>query len=175
MPASAACRHFLNFCKSKPGEENHHLENKKKLWESLILPVIFIAIALFVIFNMQTSKRIPSADAMFPTLSAIGLILSSIPMIIQSFRGTMIKDPIEFQPLIRVLIVAAVLFLYVLCLKPVGYLISTFVLCNVILLLIGYEKRVFGAVYSLILTLAVYGIFKVLLNVPLAQGIFGLS
>lgn len=139
----------------------------------MALPLVFIALALFVIYEMQF-KKIPKADAAFPTLAAILLILSSVPLIVQSFRGNMNREPIQLQPFLRVLVVAAVLFLYVFCLKPVGYLISTFVLCNVILLLIGYEKRLFGAVYSLILTLAVYGIFKLLLHVPLAPGILGL-
>ncbi len=149
------------------------MKDKKKFWGSMALPIVLIALAAFVIYEMQF-KKIPKADAAFPTLSAILLILSCIPMIIQSFKGTMTRTAIEGRPFLMVLLMAAVLFLYVFSLKTVGYLISTFVLCNVVLLLIGYEKRAFGILYSLILTLVVYAIFKVILHVPLAQGILGL-
>lgn len=149
------------------------LKDRKKFWGSIALPIVFLAIAAIVIYEMQL-KKMPAADAAFPTLAAVLLIISSVPLIMQSCRGTMSREQIALQPFLRMLLVAMVLFLYVFCLKPVGYLISTFVLCNVILLLIGYEKRLFGAVYSLVLTLIVYGIFKLPLGVPLPMGILGL-
>lgn len=136
-------------------------------------PVLFTAIALFVIYQMQF-KSVPASDAAFPTLASVILILGSIPLYIQAVKGTMTHTKIVPTEFLRVLFLVAVLYLYVHFLKSVGYIICTFLLCLVLLLYLGYEKKLFGVLYSVIVTGVVYLIFKVLLNVPLAPGILGL-
>ena len=149
------------------------MKDKKQVWGALPLPLFLTAVGLFVIYEMQF-KKVPDSEAAYPTLAAIILLLSSIPLYIQSFKGTMNRDAIRLYPFLRVMLLAAILLFYVYMLKKVGYLICTFVLCNIVLMLFGYEKKLFGVIYSLILSFSVYGIFKLLLGVPLAAGIFGL-
>lgn len=137
---------------------------------SLMLPVTITVFGLFVITYMIV-HGFPESEMKFPLVCSILLLICTIPMYIQAFRGEMLRNEITLPGMTKVLIMAAALFIYATVLKQVGFLLDTFALCVFILFYIGYEKKVFGVVYSAILTVVVYTIFKILLGVPLPSGL----
>lgn len=138
-----------------------------------VVPVFFTTVALYVIYEMQF-KNVPKSDAAFPTVAAVVMLLGAIPTWIQAIKGTMSHEKIDLFALLRIIFLAAVLYLYVFFLKSVGYLICTFLLCVIVLFSLGYEKKLIAVLYSAVMTGTVYILFKILLHVPLSAGVFAL-
>lgn len=145
---------------------------RKGFVASLALPVFIAGLGIFVICQMMVTK-IPASEAKFPAICVVLMLICTIPLFMQAVRGEMIREEIEIPQFIRVCGMVLALVLYATFFKKIGYLLSTFALCLFILFYIGYQKRLFGIIYSAALTGIVYAVFKLLLGVPLPLGLLG--
>lgn len=73
---------------------------------------------------------------------------------------------------IRVYITMAILAIYCILLKPVGFIISTVVMMSVFVQWFYRKKIYITIIISVVVTLVVYSLFKFVLNVPIGFGLF---
>lgn len=114
---------------------------------------------------------------LFPFLSSLIIGAFAAFLLVDAYlnkRKTKITDlwkGIEWKKVIGVLLS---LFLYPLVLPRVGYLISTFALVGFLLGSTGSSKAWVRGISALIVTIASYVVFYILLGVRLPKGLFGL-
>ena len=138
-------------------------------WISLI--VIVVSIILFInASNMpQSSRGIGPGD--YPkVICAVLFVLGLIQLVVTVIecKGIPLIDfsSINKKYLLRALIMLALTLLYYYLLKPVGFLITSFIL-------FGYKRKLKGAVIALIFSIAVYFLFTKVFLVILPRGILG--
>ena len=129
----------------------------------LSMPIFFILVACGVI-SMAGPM---GSEGIFPTMVAGVMMLSAIYIGAEIIIKKQQVVQIEGLHLGKVALAFLILIIYILALPEIGYIISTFLLCAFIIRALGYKNLVWTVIYSLIAVVAVFCIFKVLLNVPL--------
>ena len=131
---------------------------------SLICPVAFL---LFGIWLRFSTLSMSSRDATFPNLVAYVTIFCAIMQLIQDLKNNSHKARFTGVSFPRLIACTAGLFLYAFLLRTIGFPIGTFLLLMFIMWILGYRKYKVIVLASLAITAVVYGIFGILLNVPL--------
>lgn len=139
--------------------------NKNKLI-ALIMPVFFTAFSIWV---LVTGTRMGENLGAFPRLVGVFTLVVAIFHLVDVLRRKEFDNNFEDSNLLKVLELLAVLGIYVALLKHVGYFICTSLLMFYVTVAQGYKKYLTAAVASVGFTLAVFFVFKVLLNVPLPR------
>ena len=124
-------------------------------------------------FSMPLTPEYPGPK-MLPTLAVFGLVVCGLGIFIESTRKQM-KEKVflGFDGWKRVALTFAVLILYVLGLKYLGYLISTPLLLYAVTSMFakGKNVRVWAKIlYSVLFTLLVYLVYVQLFNLALPRG-----
>ncbi len=136
---------------------------KKQLYIELAMPVVFILAAIYIII-----KAIPmESEGVFPIMSAGVLLLCAVYLFMEVLvkREAIVK--LEGVNLSMVGVTILALAAYVFLLKKIGYIIDTFLLCAFIICSLGYKRFGIIALCSALAVAATFGVFKVILSVPL--------
>lgn len=143
----------------------------------MVIGIIFLVfgILLYIITPFQT-KAISSSKygpAFFPKVTAFIMIVCSIGLIIQSVAviryghdNNEEKADVNWQKEKKVASVFAMLILYVLCIKPIGFSIASAVFGVSLLYVLNARKRWYYAIYISLLVVINY-VFTNLLYVHL--------
>lgn len=99
---------------------------------------------------------------------ALILFLQSL---IRNTEGTEVVSPFSGILLSRVIFVLGTIFLYIIFLKPLGYLIATFLLMSTLFLIVGYRQWWQFVPFSALISLVTYYVFFKLFSCPFPPGL----
>ena len=106
----------------------------------------------------------------FPIVIGIGLISCSLWIGLSEARSPVTPIPIDW----RLFVFSALTFLvYILLLEPVGYLLATVGLITLESRLLGSRDWFRNLIVSVVITASVYGVFNLLLDIRLPEGLIG--
>ena len=164
------------------------MKDKKKslAFANLIGAVLFLALGVWAWFKADGFQKVKGSyvqPSSFPRIMIWGLLIFSVMLIIQSLwkLRTMDEDdplavPAESINFIKDKSVAAALLVIALCavfvffFKPAGYVLSSFLLCMVIMYMIGKRNWVQMVLVSLLVPLVMWAVFYKLLTVNIPMG-----
>ena len=136
---------------------------KRQLILELLMPAVFGLAAIKVI-----AVAVPmNSEGVFPLMSAGLLLACSIYLFIEVLakkRKVVVLDGVNL-PMVGITLL--VLIAYVFLLKKIGYVMDTFILCAVIIRILGYQKPGITALCSALAVALTFFVFKGLLSVPL--------
>lgn len=148
---------------------------------NIIAGVLCGALSIYVII---TCLGYPTAEAygtgvpgpgLWPGIIAALLLICSVYLIVSSLLGK--KENFEELPMWnegtrRVYLSMAILVVYVAVLSVVGFILSSVVMLFVFIQWFSKMKIWKSLLISVIVTLAIYFVFKLVLNVPVGFGLF---
>ena len=106
----------------------------------------------------------------FPIVIGIGLICCSLWIGLTEARSLATPIPLDW----RLFALSALTFLaYILLLEPVGYLLATVGLITLESRLLGSRDWFRNVTVSVVITASVYGVFNLLLDIRLPEGLIG--
>ena len=106
----------------------------------------------------------------FPIVIGIGLISCSLWVGLSEARSLVAPIPTDW----RLSVFSALTFLaYILLLEPVGYLLATVGLITLESRLLGSRDWFRNLIVSVVITASVYGVFNLLLDIRLPEGLLG--
>lgn len=145
---------------------------------NLISSFICMALSVYVIVQANTFPELGgsqvSGPGFFPKLWAVVLVGLSIILLGTSFYSHKNSQVGLLSPeSIKVYICMAALIGYIVLLNSIGFILVTPVFLFGLIRFFGMKSYDKIAVTSIVITLAVYGVFEILLAVPLPAGILG--
>jgi CDP-diglyceride synthetase len=147
----------------------------KVRWLDLFLGILSVAL-LVVIFALSASFPKPHEGqlgaAIFPRIIALLLAIVGIYISYQAIRRKS-SAKVDINSTEKVFLSFLILLLYGLFLKKVGFVILTPVFIAVLLVLMKFSNIMINILTSILTTAGIYIIFKILLSVPLPEGILG--
>ena len=145
----------------------------KKL-QGYFFPLVAIVFSLMYI---HTSLRLPTQDILMIRPVAIILVCLCFTQIFFSFKKGRVSSvsevseknspPKSFRQHSKVFIFAFECLLYIIALQPVGFLFATPLFIGLSSFLLGTRNWKVLVGVSLVVTFSIYGIFEILLQVPL--------
>lgn len=135
--------------------------------------VIMLGSVYFLIDGLYISKLNAVAIRMPGLVLGLTILLCIIEMVkilIRTFKGNS-KPMVLFEDKRNFTIGLSIVVAYCIGLWLVGFLISTVVIGITYGLIYKYKKKFFMALYTVGVTLVIYGIFVKVLNVHLPQGL----
>jgi putative tricarboxylic transport membrane protein len=147
----------------------------KVKWLDLILSLF--SIVMFVgVFVLSASFPEPHeaqlGASVFPRIIAIILAVVSIYIAFSSMKKKT-QATVKIDNATKVFISFLILLLYGLFLKKVGFIILTPIFIAALLFLMRFSSVLINILTSILTTAGIYIVFKVLLSVPLPEGILG--
>jgi hypothetical protein len=165
------------------------LEVKKtqtKAFSNLIASLVLIAFEIWAWLqtnNIKTAKKAAVQPSTFPRIMIIGMGVFTVILLVQSLiklSSMKADDPLaekaETMNLFRDKGVLAALFVILLCIgyvfffKSLGYVVVSFLLCGIIMWLIGLRNPVKLILISLLVPLGMWLIFYKMLQVNIPMG-----
>lgn len=167
-----------------------NIEGVKRMKEKrldLYAAVLIFMVGVFIFansFSIHTLTNMTIGPDFMPKVVGCGLMMLSVILGIQALRAVKLKDfdkgddEQDEDPLIskRFIATVAVIFGYFILLKPLGYLISTFLytFCHFMLLTDRNDwkrKWLFCIILSAVISAATYAVFRLGFNLMLPEGI----
>ncbi|WP_434309530.1 tripartite tricarboxylate transporter TctB family protein [Hominifimenecus sp. rT4P-3] len=152
------------------------MQNKKK---KMIPTAVIMAVDAVVFFSIPSQVKIYEEGVVntrfLPYLVTILIFVCGIADLIRTLREQNEGEEKQYfdkKGTLRVLIAVAALAVWLLVMPKIGFVIATALLSAGIMLLAGNRSAVQILSLSLILTLSVYALFKLALNLRLPQGLF---
>lgn len=142
--------------------------NRSKLI-NLTMPAFF---AVFFIWVILSTMHMEASEAVFPRMIGVFSLVVSAFQLYFDLKKTDHKDNFQNSNVVKVLEAAAVLFIYILLMNRIGYVIDTVLLAFYTMYALGYRKLKVAVPFSILLTLIIFLIFKLLLRVPLPMLFF---
>jgi putative tricarboxylic transport membrane protein len=143
--------------------------------------IILLLLSLFVIFGsreLEYTREFTPGAGFLPFWLGISLAILSIVLLI---KNTILKsNKSEDNPLprkqafLRIIIIFGSLFAGVLLLERLGFLLVMTLFTACLLIFLENFRWYKGALISVVMVSAVYGIFKIWLNIPLPSGLLPL-
>lgn len=147
----------------------------KVKWLDLFLGILSIVL-LTIVFVLSASFPKPHeaqlGAAVFPRIVALVLAVVGVYILVRAM-GKKSDAAVDINNAQKVLLTFFILLLYGLFLKKVGFVILTPVFIAALLFLMKFSNVVTNLLTSILTTAGIYIIFKVLLSVPLPEGILG--
>ena len=141
--------------------------------------IIAILILIFSVCYIVATMRLPKTPVFtligprdFPFFVGISLILSSLALILKSFKERRKTDQSAARKG-NVFFVTLAIIGYILVLRFTGYIISTFLFLITVLLVLNRGKVYLNVVIAVVSAVVAYFLIKTL-QVSLPEGIFGL-
>jgi len=137
-----------------------------------ILSIVLIAISTV---TYTAASLYPNIASHFPTKLAFILGGLSVILLFKSIFITRAKDTTsqaDSASFIGVLTVTLAVVIYIVAMKYIGYLITSFCLLIFVISFLGFSQKIRLLFVSLICVLVIYGVFNTLLGVPLPEGFF---
>lgn len=151
---------------------------------------------LFSLAYLAMALQIPSSSSlaaltgprMFPITIGVALALASLALLVKGLREAPSDEdsepaesvePVEeeddtlAQSPIRLGVIVALLFGYILLFVPLGYVISTFLFVLAVTMYLDSRHWIRNLVYAILFPLVVYFVFTELLRVTLPAGLLG--
>lgn len=164
-------------------KEGHRLNIKKMLKTGdFLCGITFFLLGLLLLYlasdiPYRPDTAIALRGNFFPSLLAVLLMVLSGKLLIStalSFKkGLKVPEKaMKKESVIRVIRMIAGVFLFYLLLPVLGFPISIFLLVVWTQKTLGEEKTIYAIMISIIMTLALYIIFYILLKVQFPMGIF---
>ena len=150
---------------------------KKANIVSGIIGMAFSSFAFIQTLSFRQFLNVPVGPEFFPRRLAVGLFICSTVLVLQSLlkKTTNDKPAPTISPLDknmqRLLLGIAIIIIYALCLEPVGFIIITPLAMFAIMLLLGFRKYLFMALFALAATAIVFSVFSYVLNITLPLGL----
>lgn len=137
----------------------------------LLSVVVWVASAGFPVFELKGA-----GPEFYPRFMALLLTGLSILLIFQGAKAEPEKSQaIDKTKLRQLLVVLALVIVYYLFLKKIGYFVTTFVVCTLVaLVLFGKptKKTIFQAlINSTLICGAIFVVFRIMLKAPLPHGL----
>ena len=161
-------------------------KTQTKAFSNLIASLVLIAFEVWAWLqtnNIKTAKKAAVQPSTFPRIMIIGMAVFTVILLIQSLLklGSMkADDPLaekaETMNLFRDKGVLAALFVVLLCIgyvyffKSLGYVVVSFLLCGIIMWIIGLRSPVKLILISLLVPLGMWLIFYKMLQVNIPMG-----
>lgn len=149
--------------------------DKKKM----IPTAVIMAVDAAVFFSIPSQVKIYEEGVVntrfLPYLVTILIFVCGIADLIQTLRERKEEEEKHYfdkKGTLRVLIAVAALIIWLLVMPKIGFVIATALLSAGIMILAGNRNVIQILALSLILTLSVYVLFKLVLNLRLPQGLF---
>lgn len=147
----------------------------KVKWLDLFLGILSIVL-LVIVFVLSASFPEPHeaqlGAAVFPRIIALVLAVVGVYILVRAM-GKKSNAAVDINNAQKVFLTFFILLLYGLFLKKVGFVILTPVFIAALLFLMKFSNVVTNLLTSILTTAGIYLIFKVLLSVPLPEGILG--
>ena len=157
-----------------------------KAFSNLIVSLVLIVFEVWAWLqsnNIKTSKGAAVQPATFPRIMIIGMAVFTVILLIQSLlklRSMKADDPLaekaETLNFVKDKGVLAALFVILLCVgyvfffKSLGYVVVSFLLCGIIMWLIGLRSPVKLILISLLVPLGMWLVFYKMLKVNIPMG-----
>jgi hypothetical protein len=137
--------------------------------------VLFGAIGMAVsLIAVWLSVQYPSDSALFPLLSASGIFICSLAILVMSIRNKEATGKVEGINLRSAAMFGAVLLLYVLFIEKAGFFTSSFFFVMAVSMVWGgFGKSVslrFSILFAALFTVFLYITFVKIFTVPLPKG-----
>lgn len=134
-----------------------------------------LALSLYVYVVSDAFKRVGDGlsenPAYYPRILALLLALMSCGILIGTIRKRQaLKVNVNRELLLNIGKFLGVLILYILILKPIGFIIGTALFSFAMIWLLGSTRKQ-AVIYALPIALVIYFVFSYLLKVPLPKGI----
>ena len=158
-----------------------------KAFSNLIISLVLICFEIWAWLqsnNIKTSKGAAVQPSAFPRIMIIGMAIFTVVLLVQSVikLGSMkADDPLaekaETLNFVKDKGVLAALFVIVLCIgyvcffKSLGYVVVSFLLCGIIMYMIGLRSPVKLILISLLVPLGMWLIFYKFLSVNIPMGV----
>ncbi|WP_101909705.1 tripartite tricarboxylate transporter TctB family protein [Marasmitruncus massiliensis] len=142
--------------------------NRSKLI-NLTMPAFFVGFFVWVILSTMSMEK---SEAIFPRMIGVFSLAVSFFQLYSDLKKADHKDKFQNSNVLKVLEATAVLFIYILLMKKIGCLIDTVLLSFYTMYALGYRKLKVAVPVSVLLTLVVFLVFKLLLRVPLPMLFF---
>lgn len=130
---------------------------------------------LVAVFFITFSGNFEGDAGLWPKLFSIVLIVFSVALIIETIIKAKNSKEKEKVTNLRenkfVIYIAVLMFIYLLLMRPIGFLILTPFFIGFILWILKYRKVKKIILLSTTFTIAILLVFQFMLNVPLPQGI----
>ena len=148
--------------------------------------LVLIAVGIFVYISANYISVLTIVDKtgmvnsrFFPKICGIFLILFSMVMMLENYmlirkkEENMMEEVEEKEKIkyLRVIVVAAVSFIYLATYQYLGHLISSFLFICMFMYFLGIRNLLLLISAPAGISFSVYAVFKIFLNVPLPQGI----
>jgi putative tricarboxylic transport membrane protein len=142
---------------------------KKNLLVDLSMPIVFIALAIWMIIESST---FPGEEGAFPRLIGLFMLIVAIFIFFTTMRQK--ESTVNFKNINKrkVLEILVAMALYVALFRAIGYLIDTILLCAYVITTLGYKNYKVTALTSLGVTVIVFVLFRIVLGVPLPLLLF---
>lgn len=147
----------------------------KAKWLDLLLGIVSIVLLLgvFIISADFPKPHVAQLGAsVFPRIIVVILAIVGIYISFQAF-GDRTLPKVEIKNAAKVVLSFFILLFYGLFLKSVGFLILTPVFIAALLYLMKFSNVLIDILTSILTTAGIYVIFKILLSVPLPEGLLG--
>ncbi len=129
--------------------------------------IVSIMGILFGIYICLGTKEVKGVESIFPYLIGAGVILTSIILLLVTFKqDNTQREEKKNLKLVGIMIICLIIYAFVI--EYLGYLITTFMLCVSILLLLSEKRNIKRTIaVSLSISILVYALFSFVLKVPL--------
>lgn len=162
-------------------------KTKTVAFSNLIFSIIFLGVGIAAYIastHFQEVKGTYAQPAAFPQIMIWGLIIFAAALFVQSVVALLIKmketnplaEETESVNFIKNKYVAAALICIVLCIlyvalfKTLGYVIDSFIICMILMYMIGKRKWVQMALISFLIPLVMWALFYIVLTVNVPMG-----
>lgn len=130
--------------------------------------IIGIIGAIGSLFLFFTIKDTSFETKIFPVICLLLLFVLSIIIVLRSTHSSY-----EFKNIKKVILSVVLMISYVVCMNLIGFIWSSMLFLAAYLYLNKYEgKRLMGVLFSVLLPIALFGLFQLAFGVRLPEGIF---
>ncbi len=151
----------------KPLNKDHYLSI---FYIALGALILYLTSRITSLFSVDTNDLGPK---FFPSLCGIGIILCGIGKFLTSAKNTPKKFLHDKKDYIRLAVLWLILLVYVISIKYVGYMLSSFVLMFIMSTLLAdeHKPKVWQRLlFSLIMVALTYCLFHFVIKINLPQG-----
>lgn len=144
---------------------------------NIISAIIFILLGAYVLIEASTFPELGgdqvTGPEFFPSILAIILIGLSLILFLTSIGKKEDREMGFFNPIVfKTYLTILGLFAYILILNIMGFILSTIAILFILIRFYGMKSIPKLAIVSVVATFVLYGVFHLLLSVPLPTNIF---
>lgn len=148
-------------------------KNKKAYRQSMGIALVIMA---FAVAAIGFSLPMPGNAPIFPRMAAGFLFLCALGLLAQTVRRQKRgEEPetaaLELEALESPLVTLALVVVYALGFRYIGFYVTTFVITVALMLYMGIRSAKTMALVAVVLLVFLYGLFTMQLKVPMPQGI----